>query len=68
MNTYNNPYRVLLEIYEVRGEYGKSLDLLKELQNQFPNDPGLRAQIDRVEDQIKTKYGVDTPATGAPGG
>ena len=33
-------------------EYQKSLDLLKELQIQFPNDPGLKQRVDVVQAQL----------------
>jgi hypothetical protein len=60
MNSYYNPYRVLLEIYDVRGEYAKSLELLRELQVQFPNDPGLKARIEVVETMARLPKPGDT--------
>jgi hypothetical protein len=51
MNSYYNPYRVLLEIYEIKKEYGKSLDLLKNLSVMYPNDPGLKQRIADVQAQ-----------------
>lgn len=49
VNSYYNPYRVLLEIYEIRKDYNKSLDLLKGLSAQYPNDPGLKQRIAEVQ-------------------
>jgi len=53
LGSYDNPYRVLLEIYDVKREYRKSLDLLKSLQLQYPNDAGLKQRIEVVEAQLK---------------
>lgn len=55
VNSYWNPYRVLLDIYEVRQDYAKSVDLLKELQAQYPNDPGLKARIQQAQDRLSAK-------------
>ncbi len=49
MNSYYNPYRVLLEIYEIRKDYTKSLELLKNLSAQYPNDPGLKQRVAEVQ-------------------
>jgi hypothetical protein len=51
MNTYYNPYRVLLEIYEIKKDYNKSLDLLKNLSALYPNDPGLKQRVAEVQAQ-----------------
>jgi hypothetical protein len=59
-NSYWNPYRVLLDIYEVRKDYGKTLDLLKGLQTQYPNDPGLKARIQQTEGQLKAQQSGQT--------
>ncbi len=52
MNSYYNPYRVLLEIYETRQEHAKALDLLKNLAAMYPNDPGLKQRIAEVQTQM----------------
>ena len=52
MNSYYNPYRVLLDIYETKKEYNKSLDLLKTLSTMYPNDPGLKQRIGEVQAQL----------------
>jgi hypothetical protein len=51
LQSYYNPYRVLLDVYETRGEYQKAIDLLKGLQVQFPNDPGLTQRIEMLKQQ-----------------
>ena len=45
INSYYNPFRVLLEIYETRGDNAKALEVLKGLQTRFPNDPNLKQRI-----------------------
>jgi hypothetical protein len=59
-NSYWNPYRVLLDIYEVRKDYGKTLDLLKGLQTQYPNDPGLKARIEQTQKQVNAQPSGNT--------
>ena len=51
-NSYYNPYRVLLDIYDAKKEYGKTLELLKGLQAIYPNDPGLKQRIAEVQAEI----------------
>lgn len=67
VNSYWNPYRVLLDIYEVRKDYAKSLDLLKGLQDKYPNDPGLKARIQQAQDRLSAQQPAkpDTSALGA---
>ena len=57
VNSYYNPYRVLLEIYDMRKEYQKSLELLQQLAVQYPNDPGLKQRIAEVQNQIGAGQG-----------
>jgi hypothetical protein len=52
VNSYYNPYRVLLDIYDARKDYAKTLSLLKELQLQFPNDGGLKQRIEATQQQL----------------
>ena len=57
--SYYNPYRVLLDIYDTRHEYQKALDLLVGLQKDYPNDPGLNARIE----QLRQESSVQTATT-----
>ncbi|MBP1655799.1 MAG: hypothetical protein H6Q31_400 [Bacteroidetes bacterium] len=52
LNSYYNPYRVLLDIYDIRKENRKSLELLQSLQTQFPNDPNLNQRVEFLKTQI----------------
>ena len=52
VNSYYNPYRVLLDIYEVRKDNRKALELLQGLQAQFPNDPNLNQRVQFLKGQV----------------
>ena len=69
VNSYWNPYRVLLDIYEVRKDYAKTLDVLKGLAAQYPNDQGLKARIQQTEAQISAQQSgkADTTSKGNQG-
>jgi hypothetical protein len=65
MNSYYNPYRALIDIAEMRGDYKRELEILKDLQSRYyPNDPSLKARIDLV--QIQAGSGIDTSAAKKP--
>lgn len=49
MSSYYNPFRVLLEIYENRREYGKAIDILNRLQAMFPGDPNISQRITALQ-------------------
>lgn len=49
VSSYYNPYRLLLEIYETQKEYKKALGILNRLQVLFPQDEGLKGQIERFK-------------------
>jgi hypothetical protein len=63
IGSYYNPYRILLEIYDARGDYEKSsgellksrdeyqkaLDLLGRLQAYAPGDPTINEEINRIK-------------------
>jgi hypothetical protein len=53
LNSYYNPYRVLLEIYDTQAKYDKSIALLNDLLRLYPNDQGLKQRIAEVELQKK---------------
>jgi hypothetical protein len=43
-----NPYRVLIDVYELLSEYDKEIDILKKLTMLFPQDNGLKNKIEQV--------------------
>jgi hypothetical protein len=48
VNSYYNPYRVLLDMYDTRKEYRKEHDLLATLNQTYPNTPELKKRLDDV--------------------
>jgi hypothetical protein len=62
-----NPYRVLFGIYEERKDWPAMLDLLTQLSQQFPNDPGLRQRITEVQ-ALVNRQAPKAPDTARIGG
>lgn len=66
IGSYYNPYRILLEIYDARGDYEKSngellksrdeyqkaLDLLSRLQAYAPGDPTINEEMNRIRGKM----------------
>ena len=55
-----NPYRVLLDIYEGQGRNDKLLEIWQKLQSIFPDDPNVKANIQKYRSIIE---GKDTSKT-----
>lgn len=49
MQSFYNPYRILLELYEGRHDYSKALDILSRIEALYPNDPNLKARRQQYE-------------------
>ncbi len=49
MNSYYNPYRALLDLYDATNEYDKSLVILRKLSVMYPSDPGIKQRILMME-------------------
>ncbi len=47
VNSYYNPYRILIESYENLEEYDKLLGIWEKLEVLFPNDPTVKANIQK---------------------
>jgi hypothetical protein len=52
LNSYYNPYRVLLDIYESTNDYAGELDILNRLQARYPGDPNLKQRINELQARI----------------
>ncbi|HUI11298.1 MAG TPA: DUF2723 domain-containing protein [Bacteroidota bacterium] len=48
VNSYYNPYRVLLDLYDTRKSFRKERDLLATLNQQYPNTPELVQRLEAV--------------------
>jgi hypothetical protein len=53
-NSYYNPYRVLLDLYEIQRNHRKSVDLLTKLTQLFPNTPELEKRLLAAREALKT--------------
>ena len=61
INSYYNPYRSLLDLYEMTKEQDKTLNILRKLAVLYPKDPGINQRIQMLEQMSKQ------PAVPAPG-
>jgi hypothetical protein len=52
LQSYYNPYRILLDILEARGDLKTEMDLLKELN---PNDPSVKQKMDMINSKLYNK-------------
>ena len=53
VNSYYNPYRALLDLYDMTKQHEKTLTILRKLATMYPNDPGLKQRIQIVEQMVK---------------
>jgi hypothetical protein len=53
MNSYYNPYRALLDLYEMTNERDKSLNILRKLAVIYPTDPSIKQRIQMLEQMSK---------------
>lgn len=49
VQSYYNPYRLLIEIYENTEQFDKLLGLWQKLETMFPNDPTVKSNIERYK-------------------
>jgi len=49
VNSYYNPYRILLETYENLKDYNKLLGVWQQLETIYPNDPSVKANIQKYQ-------------------
>ncbi|MDP4172910.1 MAG: DUF2723 domain-containing protein [Bacteroidota bacterium] len=49
-----NSYRILEDIYINLKEYNKAVNLLSKLQAAYPDDPGIKAEIDKLNEMSNT--------------
>jgi tetratricopeptide (TPR) repeat protein len=55
VQSYYNPYRLLIEIYENTEQYDKLLALWQKLEKMFPNDPTVKSNIERYKQMTQPK-------------
>ena len=60
VQSYYNPYRILLELYEGQSRNDKLLEIWQKLQSIFPDDPNVKANIQKYMNLVQA---VDTSKT-----
>jgi hypothetical protein len=63
INSYYNPYRVLLEIYTNRKMPAKKIEVLKKLGELYPNDTGIKNRISQAEAELRMQDGLPDTAS-----
>jgi hypothetical protein len=57
VQSYYNPYRILLDIYETKGDYQKALDLLNKLSAMSPGDASVKQKIESIKIKMSNSSG-----------
>jgi hypothetical protein len=57
VQSYYNPYRILIDIYEAQGRNDKLLEVWQKLETIFPDDPNVKANIQKYQALVQ---GIDT--------
>ncbi len=57
VQSYYNPYRILLDIYETKGDYQKALDLLNRLSAMSPGDASVKQKMESIKQKMANPSG-----------
>ena len=57
VNSYYNPYRILLDIYDFKKQPDKKLEVLMALRSQYPKDPVVERRIREAQAELGMKEG-----------
>ncbi|MBK6876575.1 MAG: tetratricopeptide repeat protein [Ignavibacteria bacterium] len=57
VQSYYNPYRILLDVYETKGEYQKALDLLNKLSVMSPGDASVKQKMESIRQKMSNPPG-----------
>jgi hypothetical protein len=52
VQSYYNPYRILLDVYEAKGDYKKALDLLNNLSVMSPGDASIKQKMESIKQKM----------------
>ena len=53
IQSYYNPYRILIDIYEAKGQYQKAIDILNRLSIESPNDPSVQQKMQILRQKMQ---------------
>ncbi|MBV6477743.1 MAG: hypothetical protein HGGPFJEG_00487 [Ignavibacteria bacterium] len=57
VQSYYNPYRILLDVYEARGQYDKALELLNTLNTMSPGDASIKQKMESIKLKMNNPSG-----------
>ncbi len=60
VQSYYNPYRILIDLYESQNSYDKLLVLWKKLEAIYPQDPNIKANIQKYQNLVQGKDTIKT--------
>ena len=49
ITSYWNPYKILIDLYDAREDYGKAIDVLGQLDRISPNNPDIKQKIEALK-------------------
>jgi tetratricopeptide (TPR) repeat protein len=52
VQSYYNPYRILIDIYEARSQYQQAIDVLNRLSLISPNDPSVQQKMQILKQKM----------------
>lgn len=55
ISTYWNPYKLLIDVYEAKEEYGKAIDILTRLDRVSPGSPEVKMKIQMLQEKLQNK-------------
>lgn len=55
--SYYNPYRVVLDIYDARKDYVRALDILRLVESKYPDDPGIKSRKAQYQSLVQMQQG-----------
>jgi hypothetical protein len=55
LSSYYDPYRILIDLYEEQGRDDKLLEIWKEIRTMYPNDPSVKANIEKYKKRLSGK-------------
>jgi Protein O-mannosyl-transferase TMEM260-like len=55
VQSYYNPYRILIDTYQNLKDYPKLLDIWQRIQSMYPNDPNVKANVERYKRMVIAK-------------
>jgi len=62
VQSYYNPYRILIDTYEKQKEYAKLADIWQRIQSIYPNDPSVQSNIEKYRNLAKQSVSGEVKA------